>query len=136
MNLEGNSITIEENEKEEDFFFDTYAIYEIIRENKNYSRYLNVGIVTTKLNLFELYFKFLNSGEESLAELSLNKYCPFAVDFDEEVIKEAAKLKKFLNKRDVSMTDCIGYALAKQWGIRFLTGDNAFKDSENVEFVK
>ena len=66
----------------------------------------------------------------------MNKYYPFAVDFNEEVIKNSAKLKNELNKRDVSMTDCIGYCLAKQLGIKFLTGDEAFENLDNVEYIK
>ncbi len=138
MKSEETYITIDEskNEKYEDFFFDTYAFYEIIKENKNYEKYLSTRIVTTKLNIFELYFGFLKNKNVDLAEISLNKYYQFAVDFDEEVIKEAAKLKNKLNKRDISITDCIGYELAKQIGIKFLTGDKEFENLYNVEFVK
>jgi len=123
-------------EDKEDFFFDTYAFYEIIKENKNYEKYLSAGIITTKLNLFELYHIFLKDGYDDLANSSLDEYYPFAQDFNESVIKEAAKMKKSLNKRDLSMADCIGYCMAKYFGIKFLTGDRQFQDMENVEFVK
>ena len=138
MNLEKSSMTTEEIDSKisKDFFFDTYAFYEIIKENKNYEKYLSVGIVTAKLNLFELYFGFLKDGNLDLAMSSLEKYYRFGQDFDQDVIREAAKLKKSLNKRKISMTDCIGYALAKQLEIGFLTGDEDFKDLDNVEFVK
>lgn len=138
MNLEESSITIENADdlKKQGLFFDTYAFFEIIKENKNYERYLDEPIATTKLNISELYFGFLKSKNEDLAQTSLDKYYPFVMDFDENVIKEAAKLKILLNKRDVSMTDCIGYCLARQLGIRFLTGDDAFRNLDNVEFVK
>ena len=124
------------NNESTNFFFDTYAFYEIIKENKNYKKYLSSGIVITKLNIFELYFGFLKNKNLNLAEMSLSEYYPFIVDFDEEVIRKAAELKIRLNKRDVSMTDCIGYALAEQLGIKFLTGDMAFENLDNVEFVK
>lgn len=123
-------------DKKKGFFFDTYAFYELIDKNPNYLPYLNVEVATTKLNLFELYFIFLKQKNDYLAEMSLEKYYPFVVDFDEEVIESAAKLKLLLNKREVSMADCIGYALAKQLGIKFLTGDAVFEGMENVEFVK
>ena len=48
----------------------------------------------------------------------------------------AAHLKKQLNKRNVSMTDSIGYCLAQQLGIKFLTGDTEFENMDGVEFVK
>ncbi len=137
MNSEENFITIENVEDEAQcFFFDTYAFYEIIKKNERYEKYLEAKVITTKLNLFELYHAFLKEGNESLAKSSLEKYYYFAHDFDETVIASAATLKKTLAKRDVSMTDCIGYVLAKQLGIRFLTGDEQFRDLENVEFVK
>src|SRR3989344_4967573 len=117
MNQE--EIYIEENS----YFFDSYAFFEIIKENKNYLPYLSSEIVTSKLNIFELYHGFLKENNEVLANISLDKYYPFIADFNEGVIKEAAKLKARLNKRDLSMADCIGYMAAKQLGIKFLTGD-------------
>src|SRR3989338_2333574 len=134
MNSDENFITIEsENEGPQDFFFDTYAFYEIIKENPNYKDYINTGVITTKLNIFELYLAFLKDKNVDLAEYSLRKYYTFAGDFDEQVIREAAKLKIQLNNRDVSMTDCIGYCFAKQLGIKFLTGDNAFEKMRSEE---
>src|SRR3989338_8593362 len=113
---------------EEGFFFDTYAFFEILKKNSNYEKYRKYEITTTKLNLFELYLGILREVDENNAKKVLEKYYPFAIDFDENVTKEAAELKKMLNKRDVSMTDCIGYCLAKQIGIKFLTGDTAFEN--------
>ena|SRR3989338_8812211 len=121
---------------DEVFFFDSYAFFEIIKGNKNYEPYLNSNIITTKLNLFELYFGLLKEFNEEKAIFSLNNYYSFAADFDKPDIEEAAKLKLKLNKRNVSMTDCIGYAVASKLGIRFLTGDKEFENLSNVEFVK
>jgi len=39
-------------------------------------------------------------------------------------------------KKDTSITDCISYFMAKNLGIKFLTGDKEFENLENVEFVK
>jgi len=39
-------------------------------------------------------------------------------------------------KRNLSYVDCIGYIIAKQRNIKFLTGDKEFEYMENVEFVK
>lgn len=118
------------------FFFDSYAFFEILRGSNGYGSYKKCGIVTTKLNIFELYLGLLRDVNEKTAEENLNKYYPFVVDYDEQIIKDAAGLKHKLNKRDVSMTDCIGYILAKRLRIKFLTGDKQFENMENVEFVK
>jgi len=125
------------NKKEvETFFFDTYAFYEIYEGNDNYKKYEGCRMVTTKLNLFEIYLVIFREYGEEDAEKIFNSYYNLIHDFDEEVIKNAAKLKNSLNKRDISITDCIGYCLAKQLGIKFLTGDEAFENLDNVEYVK
>src|SRR3989344_4553933 len=131
MNLEENYINLEES-----FFFDSYAFFEILGGNKNYDKYKEAEIVTTKLNLFELYIGILREKGESEAKEILDLYYPFAIEFDKEVIEEAAKLKNKLNKRNISMTDCIGYMAAKKLGIKFLTGDKEFENLDNVDFVK
>jgi|SRR3989344_1005774 len=125
----------EENYTETKFFFDSYAFFEIIKANKNYEKYTDSFVATTKLNLFELYNGLLKDMPE-IADSELDKYYLFVVDFDKEIIKEAAKMRVKLNKNNVSMTDCIGYILAKRLDIKFLTGDKEFKDLDNVEFVK
>ncbi|MBS3074141.1 PIN domain-containing protein [Candidatus Pacearchaeota archaeon] len=131
MKQEENFITINNH-----LFFDTYAIFEIIKGNPNYKKYTSFKVITTKLNLFELFHGFLKTHNNGLAEYSLANYLRFAVDFDERVIREAARMKLALNKRNISMTDCIGYCFAKQLGIKFLTGDREFESLPNVEFVR
>lgn len=130
MNLEGTSIT------SDSLFFDTYAFIKILGGSETYAKYSQTRIVTTKLNIFELYFALLKRCGEKVAEEKMDEYYPFAKEYDDVVIKEAAKLKYKLNKRNVSMVDCIGYCLAKQMGIKFLTGDKEFENLENVEFTK
>ena len=39
-------------------------------------------------------------------------------------------------KEKLSYIDCLGYEVAKKLKIKFLTGDEGFRDKENVEFVK
>ncbi len=140
MNLEKNYMMTEKSENEggdfETFFFDTYALYRVYEGSEAYKKYEGCKIVLTKLNLFEIYLVILRNYGDKDAEEFFDNYCNFARDFDENVIKEAAKMKKELNKRDLSMADCIGYAMAKQFGIKFLTGDEQFKDLENVKYVK
>ena len=134
MNLEKRYI--EEKDIENSFFFDTYAIFEILKGNEKYMKYKDSKISLTKLNLFELYSGILREVDEKNAKNELNKYYNFSIDFDKETIEEAAKMKLVLNKRNISMTDCIGYILSKRLGIKFLTGDKEFENLKNVEFVK
>jgi len=118
------------------FFFDSYAVIELINGNPNYEEYLNSGILLTKLNLFEVYYSFLRDFGKKEADKFIEKYYPFIIDFDEFIIKEAAEFKLQNRKRNLSMTDSIGYILSIKIGVKFLTGDKEFEDLEKVEFVK
>jgi len=119
-----------------DFFFDSYALIEIIKGNERYARYMRSGMIFTKLNLFETYYAFLRENLPTVAENVLIKYYPFNVDFEQSDIQAAAQLKLLYRKRKLSMADCIGYVLAQRAGMKFLTGDRDFADLPGVEFVK
>ena len=121
---------------DETYFFDSYALVEIILGNLNYKPYIKSMVLTTKLNIFEVYHGLLRDAGEKEAENFLEQYYPLTIDFNEEDIKKAAQLRIEHKKRNLSMADCIGFALAKRFGIKFLTGDKEFKDFDNVEFVK
>jgi len=118
------------------FFFDSYAIVEIIKGNKNYEPFIRADIITTKLNIFEVYYGLLRDVGEKEAEEFLKKYYQFIINFDENMIRESSKFKLNNRKRNLSMVDCIGYILAKKIDIKFLTGDKEFENLPNVEFVK
>ncbi len=124
-----------------DYFFDTYALHEIEEGNSNYLQFSqDVGIVTTTLNLMELYYSYFVKEGQAAAEKKFSHFRPFCIEASDEVLKEAAmmraQLKAKSNKSSVSYVDCIGYVVAKKMKIRFLTGDREFEGVENVEFVK
>jgi len=121
---------------EDIYFFDSYAIIEIIKGNENYKKYIHSLVLTTKLNLFEVFYILMRDAGEKEADYFLDKYYKSAIDFDKEVIKRATEFRLQNKKRNLSMTDCIGYILSKKWKIKFLTGDKEFGDMDNVEFVK
>ena len=121
----------------ETFFFDTYAFFEIIEGNQNYQRFTTgVAIITTKLNLMELYYGLLLKYDEKTAEKYYNRLTRFVVNVDDEIIKEAMKFRLLYKKRNLSYADCIGYILARKHGVKFLTGDKEFENIEYVKFVK
>jgi len=117
----------------ETFFFDSYAIIEFLQGNEGYIGYRDKNLITTQLNLYGVYYRFLGINPD-LAEAMLKKYEANAVNIDTDTIKKAATLKR-QNKR-MSMTDTIGYATSLRYKIPFLTGDREFKDMPNVEYVK
>ncbi|MEK6917980.1 MAG: PIN domain-containing protein [Nanoarchaeota archaeon] len=118
------------------FFFDTYALFEIIHENKNYIPYLKVGVMTTKLNLMELHYRLLSLYGKEIADTAFKRFLPFSVEFLDDDIKEANQFKLINKKKKLSYVDCLGYIISRKRNVKFLTGDIQFKDVENVEFVK
>ena len=119
------------------FFFDTYALFEIIQGNPNYEKYKkNVSIITTKLNLMELHYGLLRIEGKEAANKYYEYYLKFVVDFGDEDIKQANELRLSMKKEDVSYVDCLGYVLSRRYGCKFLTGDSKFESIDNVEFVK
>jgi|SRR3989344_1773196 len=119
------------------FFFDTYALIEVYKENKNYEKYKeDVKIMLNRLNLLEFAFFLIREKKEEDVKNIFEKLSKFNIDYDNEVLVESAKMKSEFQKERLSFVDCIGYNLAKRNNIKFLTGDEKFKNRENVEFVK
>ena len=122
----------------ESYFYDTYALVEIINGNPNYLNYTNFKMITTKLNLLELYSNLLRNSNEEKAEYYYNLYSINCVNINDDIIKEAVRLWILMRKKAKrpSYIDCIGYIIARKLKIKFLTGDKEFKDMQNVEFVR
>ena len=118
------------------YFFDTYAIIEIIKGNENYSRFKNTKMITTIFNLIELHYALLKNFNEDKANYLLEKYSNYVIGIDLDVIKEANKFRLKNIKKRISATDSIGYILSIKNGVKFLTGDREFEGLENVEFLK
>jgi predicted nucleic acid-binding protein len=119
------------------YFFDTYAIIEYLKGNKQYRKYFKKDLgITTKLNLMELYYSYIDN--EDFADEVYNSYLSIAVEITDDQIKKAMRLRKDLKDKrlDISYVDAIGYHLSFEMGIRFLTGDREFSSLPNVEFIK
>jgi len=122
--------------EQESYFFDSYAIIEILKNNPNYTLYTNVAVTFTIINLAEIYYSTLNDYGEEKANRIYEEYKNAVVEIDEETLKEAMKFRKEYKKEKFSYADCIGYICAKRNNMKFLTGDRGFEKIENVEFVK
>ena len=118
------------------YVFDTYALMEIIKGNKNYLQYINSKIVITSFILAELCYTSIRQYGLEKANSYVDQYSKFVQNIDNEIIKEAMNFRYGNIKKKLSIADCIGYILSKKLDIKFLTGDKEFKDLENVEFVK
>ena len=60
------------------------------------------------------------------------------MEFGDDDVKDGMKRRLELRKKklDLSYADAIGYAVSLRLMLMFLTGDDAFKNLEKVEFVK
>ena len=119
------------------FFFDTYAFHEIVTGNHSYLGLTrDVKIVTTQLNLMELYYQLLALYDKKHAMGLFERYQEFAVAISNSIIIGAMDFRKLHYKKDLSYVDCVGYTIAKKMGILFLTGDRQFENMDNVKFIK
>ncbi len=119
------------------FFLDTYAIFEIISGNPGYA-FLKKGegIMTSSLNLMELYHGLLSKVNVSEAERYYDAFLDYTVPFDTFIIKESMKFRFAQRKRKLSYADCVGYIIAKTRGAAFVTGDREFEGMDGVRYIK
>ena len=117
------------------FVFDTYALIEIIKGNKNYLPYFNTRIIINNFIFAELCYILVRDGYPNVDKY-LDRYEKFIVSLSPKLIKEAMKFRYKNKNKNLSIPDCVSYFMAKNLGINFLTGDRQFESLENVEFVK
>lgn len=119
------------------YFFDSYPIIELILGNENFARFENVKIVTTVLNMMEVYYFLLREFNRGTAEYWMRKLDVELINIIRLDVALEAVSFKFENKKEkLSYVDCLGYVMARKFRMKFLTGDIKFKGKENVEFVK
>ena len=118
------------------YFLDTYALIEIIRENQNYKKFQDTLNFTSLVNLLEFHYIISREfGQEKADEIILKlKEISITIDFKD--IGVASKFRIKNSKKGFSYIDCLGYSMAINRNMKFVTGDKQFKDLENVEFVK
>ncbi len=118
------------------YFWDSYAIIELINGNSNYARYSQEPITLTIFNLTEIYWFAINGYSEEEAKSIYFKLRGLIVEVSDKIIMKAIEFRKEHKKGKLSYTDCIGYIYAVKNNLKFLTGDKEFEDLPNVEFVK
>lgn len=117
------------------YVFDTYALIEIFKGNKNYSKFEDEEVIINNFIFAELCYNLFREKEPKAKEY-LKKYNKFIISVKPDWIEEAMEFRLKWKDRKVSMTDCISYIMAKKLGIKFLTGDKEFENVGDVEFVK
>jgi uncharacterized protein len=119
------------------FFFDSYALIEIYEKNPNFEEYASANVVTSYFQVYEVYHSLIRNGytKEEIKDFFefLKNLC---IDLDFDWIPAAVEFRREYKKRELSYADCLGYIIARESHIKFLTGDKEFEDLTNVEFVK
>lgn len=118
------------------YFFDSYAIIEIINQTPQYEKLKEVQIITNVLCLGEVYYYFLKIHNKQTADFWIERLKADILPITKEITIEASQLKFEHKGKNFSYPDCIGYISAMNNQMLFLTGDREFKDMKNVEFVK
>lgn len=122
------------------YFWDSYALILLLNGDPRVREYVEKSdyIVTSSLNIMELYYYLLKNNISDMIIKDLLIACKIIDSIPVPVITEAATIRYEKHKKGKkwSYIDSIGYVLAKKLGIKFLTGDKEFEGEENVEFIK
>ena len=118
------------------YFFDSYALVELINNSSSFNKFQGSPIVTSAINIAETHSVLLTLLSEDKATQAVEDMNVVLVEPDQK-IAIAASLFRFHNKKmKLSYADCLGYCLARSKNLLFVTGDDAFNDMEVVEFIK
>ena len=117
------------------FLFDTYALIEILNANPEYEKYAKAGIAINEFIFAEFCYKLYRENIPEAYEY-IEELKDAIINAGPEIINEAMMFRCKNRKKNLSMTDCISYIMAKELKIKLLTGDKEFENLENVEFVK
>ena len=118
------------------YFFDTYAVIEVVKGNPRYLPYKNSNPILSVLNLLEIHYHISKKFDDKITAKLLREYSKSVVGFENEDIIAMTAFKIGNYRKNFSLTDSLGYVLSLKHNIKFLTGDEGFRDIPNVEFVK
>ncbi len=118
------------------FFYDSYAVLEYLRNNPDYYPYFEEaqGFLTI-FNLVEIYYSLLTSEGKEVADKALKSLYPLVIEPSPETIQKSMAFRTKHRHQKLSYADCIGYEMASERDVSFLTGDKEFRNFPNVTFV-
>ncbi len=118
------------------YFFDTYAIIELLENNPDYERFENFRVIASVMNIGEIYNIILRDIGKERADEWFNS-CNFELlEITPDIMIKSVYFRHLNRKKNISSTDAVGYFLSLKHKLKFLTGDRQFKNMPNVEFVK
>lgn len=118
------------------YFSDSYAIIALAEGSPSYSKFQGIQIVTSVLNIGEIYHIILRKHGKDKADSWFKNINFELIDITPKIIIDAIYFRHINRKKDMSLVDAVGYILSLKHKIKFLTGDRQFEHMPNVEFVK
>lgn len=118
------------------YFFDAYAIIKMLIGEFSYDKFQNVPVATNSLHLAEVYYFFLRTKGQKVADDRLKQVNPVLYEITQSIALNAALFRWKEKSKGFSYADCIGYLTAKKHQFKFVTGDFPFKGMPDVEFFK
>ena len=119
-----------------EYFSDSYAIIELAEGRSSYNKFQGIKIVTSKLNIGEIYQITLRKHGKETADNWFKEINFELLEITPEIIVDAIYFRYLNKKKNLSLTDTVGYTLSLKHKLKFLTGDRQFENMPNVEFVK
>ena len=118
------------------YFFDTYALVELTKNNASYDPFASFPLITTALNVGEYYEFLIRTFGPNPAKNHLHSLTFRIIDITPQLAEKAVLLRRIHRKKKFSWADSIGYCAAKEHELIFLTGDKEFKHLDNVRHIK
>ena len=122
--------------EETKYFLDTYALIEITKDSENFKKFADTSNFTGLMNLLELHYFISKEFGEKKADDIIDKLKDVIINVEIDDVKEASKFRLKNIKSKFSYVDSLGYVMAFNRNLKFLTGDKEFENLDNVEFVK
>jgi len=119
-----------------EYFSDSYAIIALAEGSSSYDKFQGIKIITSVLNIGEIYQIILRKRGKEMADNWFKKVNFELLEITPEIIIDAIYFRHINKKRDLSLTDSVGYVLSSKNNLKFLTGDRQFENMSNVEFVE
>lgn len=117
------------------YFWDTYALVALLEGRPEYEPFRGEPVLCERDNLYELAYYLLRDFAPERAAASVEALRPELLEVGPGLVWRAAALRLAERRRKLSYVDALGYVLAREHGLSFLTGDKAFQDMEGVEYV-
>ena len=115
---------------------DSYALVEINNGNPKFTNLLNNDIAITDLTFAEFYGQIFRKYDKNTADYWHRKLSIFCRPVSREILLKAVIYRIEHAKEELSFFDCVGYIFSLKNNLKFVTGDQAFKYKEGVEFIK